>query len=215
MCITFLCYVYQWKIGIGEKLSPEGLLLLKLLYYGELEQRQLEEEVNAPRDLYDLAAQETPSPDALFFHRMSLLVPQSQPGAEDAMKIMKVKDLGAQACIDHLQGCELSLPSFVQVDHMSSKSQLVQCLVTVYVNVSPRRRRVLHEQLAEQLRVHPARFNIFQLVCLLFQRKNDRCEEVVGEFVKVLTNTRVPKEIVANLRRQLATYKLPHHQFKG
>ena len=209
-------YLHRWLVGVGEKLSPEGLLLLKLLYSGELSQRQLEDEVRAAKHLYNLAAQEAQGPDAvfaLFFHRMSLLVPQYQPTAKDPVRIMKVKDLGAEACLHHLRYCQLSPPFFEQVDdRISPKSKLVKCLVTVYVNVSPRRRQVLREQLAGRIGLHPENFNIFQLVCLLFQRKNDRCEEVVGEFINVLTNAPVPRAVVANLRKQL---EIPHHQFKG
>ena len=207
----------KWMTGVEVKLSKEGLLLLKLLYYGELPQRQLQDEIDSPKDLYHLAAQGRENDEtvlACFIHRIHLLVPQSQPAAEDPAKILKAKDLGAQACLDHLQWCDLPPPS-IQVDdlNISSKSKLMECLVMAYVNMSPRRRQNFREQLADQVGVYREGFNIFQLVCQLFQRESEAAENVVGRIVNALNNAPVPEAIVKNLKGQLVSYDIPHQPF--
>ena len=207
----------KWMTGVGEKLSEEGLLLLKLLYYGELPPRQLEDEISEPRNLYYLSAKETEKDNtalALFIHRICLLVPQSQPTAEDPVKISQVKDLGAKACLDYLPRCQLSPPS-VQVDDLiSPQSRLMECLVTAYVNMSPLRRQGIREQLAEEVDVYRDRFNIFQLTCKLFQSQHE-AQHRVGRFINVLNNAPVPEVIVGNLERQLVSHGIPHQPFSG
>ena len=212
-------HFYQWKIGLDDKLSDEGLLLLKLLYYEDgLPKRELADNVQEPKELYDLATRETESDDtafAIFHRRMVLLVPQPQPNAKDPVRIMEVKDLGAQACLDHLGTCQLSPPS-IQVDHLiSSKSKLLECLVMAYVNMSPRKRQDFREQLAKQVGMYRAKFNIFQIVCQLLQRNGERSEEVVGGVVNALNNTIVPKAIVVTLEDQLVSCGIPHKPFSG
>lgn len=204
----------KWLTRVGEKLNDEGQQLLKLLYYEDLRHAPLVDKVKAPRDLFEssrsLPGRSDEAALALFLHRLSLLIPRAQPDAEDPQGIMKVKDLGAQDCIEYFQECRLCQPS-VQVDiDISEKSRLLECLVTVYVNVSPRRREELREQLADQVGVHPHNFNIFELFCKLFQRACNRNQEILNELVNALNNAPPPEQVIERLLSQLDTHRIPH-----
>jgi hypothetical protein len=207
----------KWITGLGDKLGNDGLQLLKLLHRGVISQRQLEDDVQSPKDLYDLAGQEAESDDAalaLFIHRIYLLVPLSQPTAKDPARILEIKDLGAKACLDYLRECDLSPPSVEVSNLVSDKSKLMECLVTAYVNMSPRKRQDFREQLADQVGVYREGFNIFELVCRLFQRGSERAEQVVGRFVNALNKAPVPRVIVENLRDQLVSHGISEQIFE-
>lgn len=202
----------KWLVGVGDKLNDEGQQLLKFLYYRDIQYASLVDEVNAPKDLFEFSRSHMARSDeatlALFIHRLSLLIPRAQPDAEDPQKIMKVKDLGAQACLDYLSECDLSQPS-IQVD-VSQESKLLECLVTVYVNVSQRKRKELKQELAEQVSVNSENFGIFELFCRFFQRGGSRIEKILEGFVVVLNSAPAPQPVVESLICQLDTYHIPH-----
>lgn len=202
----------KWLIGVGDKLNDEGQQLLKLLYYRDIQHAPLVDEVNVPKDLFEFSRSHAAHSDeatlALFIHRLSLLIPRDQPDAEDPEKIMKVKDLGAQACVDHLSECDLSQPT-IRVD-VSQESKLLECLVTVYVNVSQWKRKELKQQLAEQVSVNSENFGIFELFCRLFQKAGNRVPEILDGFVNALDSAPAPSPVVENLICQLDTYHIPH-----
>lgn len=202
----------KWLMGVEEKLNDEGKQLLKLLYHEDLGYAPLVDEAKAPRDLLELSRRLMERSDeaalALFLHRLSLLIPRAQPDAENQDEIMKVKDLGAQDCIDYFQVCQLSLPS-IQLN-IPQESRLLECLVTVYVNLSQKRRKELKQQLADQVSVHHENFNIFELCCKLFQQTCNRHQEILNGLVNALNNAPPPEAVVENLLCQLNTYHIPH-----
>lgn len=202
----------KWLKGVEEKLNDEGQQLLKLLYYEDLRHAPLVDKVKAPRDLLELSRGLMERSDeaalALFLHRLSLLIPRAQPDADDPDEIMKVKDLGAQDCVDYFQKCQLPQLS-IQLD-IPQESRLMECLVTVYVNVSQKRRKELKQQLADQVGVHHENFNIFELFCKLFQQTCNRHQEILNGLVNALNNAPPPEAVVENLLCQLNTYSIPH-----
>lgn len=207
-----------WLTGVGEKLIYEGQLLLKLLYFKELKHASLADQVKEPRDLFELSrGTKTRSDDAtlaVFIHRLSLLIPQPQPDADDPKEIMKIKDLGAQDCMDYLEKCRLSPPT-VQVE-TSQESKLLECLVTLYVNLSQQRRRQLMQQVAKEVGVRRENFDTFELFCRLFTRASCKSQQIIDKFVSILNNAPVPLSVLENFIYQLESFQIPlHKQFSA
>lgn len=204
-----------WLTGVGEKLTQEGQLLLKLLYFKELTHAWLADRVKEPRELFELSrGTKTRSDDAtlaVFIHRLSLLIPRHQPDADDPDAIMKIKDLGAQDCMDYLEKCMLSPPT-VQVQ-TSQESKLLECLVTLYVNLSQQRRRELMQQVAKQVGVRHENFNIFELFCRLFTRTSGKSQQIVDKFVIILNNAPVPLSVLEAFASELQSFQIPHRRF--
>ena len=210
-----------WLHEVGQKLSPEGKLLLKLLYYKCLPRPTLEDEVREPRDLYtesmklssDQAGREhnvLSADDALavFIHRLSILVPQ--PTGVDQLDAMK--NLGAQGCLDNLRTYEVTQPPSNGV--FSQESKLLECLVKSYVDMTPGQRNKLKAQLGKVVGVHPLNMDVFKLYVTFFEKLNDK-NEIIDKFVCALGTAPAPKAIVADLKRNLENNEIPHNPFPG
>ena len=210
-----------WLLKVGQKLSPEGKLLLKLLYYKCLPQRTLENKVREPRDLYTESMKLSPdqagrehnilsADDALavYIHRLSILVPQ--PTGVDQLDA--AKNLGAQDCLDNLRTCEVTRPPLNAV--FSQESKLLECLVKSYVDMTPKQRKNLKAQLGKKVGVNPLNMDVFELFVTLFEKLNGK-NEIIDKFVCALGNAGAPKAIVADLKRNLENNEIPHNPFPG
>ena len=219
--------LHKWLLGVDEKLSKhDGLQLLKILYYkddifeGELDAAR------KPTDIYTLSKRcqndDVRQAIALLIHRLTLLVPRSPPTEPedsdaylDPDKLYQAKDLGAKACLDYLEDrkCQVVRPAVQVNDLISPESRLLECLVTAYVNVSPRKRKALRRELANRVGVHPTQFDLFNLICKLLRKGDDDAENIGGEFVNALNNVEVPEPVYEHLRQQLNCHSIPLHRY--
>lgn len=205
----------RWLTGVLDKLSRhDGLQLMKILYYGDdiIPERDLDNaksilEVN---DLFKQQQQQQESDSlAVLYYRLGLLVPRYVPCSEghdlDPSRLREAKDLGAQHCLDYFDECGLPTPSNPQIQ---SRARFSECFVIAYVNLSPKRRRVLKEKLASEVRVYRDRqldlFNLFTRLC------HTSNEEPANNFMSALNNSEVPLQIFEQVQGQFETHHISH-----
>ena len=226
----------KWLLGLDDKLSKDdGVQLLKILYSKDVIEGDLDR-ARTPKEIFVLYSgnHSVDEAVAILLHRLTLLVPVKTPDfdaeegatalevAPDPVKILRAKDLGAQACLDHFEKCGVSRPDTRAEDLILQGAKLLESLVTVYVNVSPRKRNAIRERLARQIGAYPYRdqvdlFNLFCrfLRCINEDNSNDETESksvdeiTVDRFVATLNESGgVPSLVTEGFVTQLDSYNI-------
>lgn len=223
--------LHKWLLGVNNKLSKhDGLQLLKILYYKDGITEGDLDAARRPTDIYTLSKNcqkgDVQQTVALLIHRLALLVPRSPPtdredggGYLNPDRLFQAKNLGAQACLDYLENkaCQVVRPDIQVSDLIPPEGRLLECLVTTFVNVSPRKRKALRHQLANAVSVHPTQFDLFNLVGKFLRKGNGEdigdMEIIVSKFVSALNAIEVPKPVYDHLSQQLRSHSIPHAPF--
>lgn len=208
----------KWVIGVERKLSKDdGFQLLKILYYKDygIDESDLDA-AKDPKRIYTLSKNSLRGNKNaalnLLIHRVRLLVPQYQPNAEergdgsrDPIRLFNAKDLGAQACLDHLIECRLPPAQDVQIDPtiISGEAKLLECLVTAYVNLSPRKRSEFRDQLTNIIGYFHGNCDLFNYFIKFLRHEENDAVRIIGDFVNILNNIRVPRMIPDLVQNEL------------
>ena len=215
-----------WLIGVGRRLGPEGLQLLKALYCNTLPFGILADEVKEPRHLYDHTTfkggaaspslapiqegERMPPQDslALLIHRLSILVPEStQTNPKKRSRELK---LGAQDCLEYLQQCGITRPQ-LRIP-ITPESRLLECVVRRYVNMTQDQRKMLKTELGQGVGLNADNVTIFEIIGKIFQKQGseNKCEGVLAVFVRSLQQASSQRMVFEELQQDLDSRGIPH-----
>ena len=210
----------RWLVGVRDKLSRhDGLQLVKILYYRDpgISGRDLDG-ADSVFHIYSLSKDslggDGEAAVALLYYRLSLLVLQrSVEGANgldtglDPGKLLRAKDLGGQDCLKYYAECGLITPPEPSVQ---PEARLLECFVTAYVNLSPRKRKQLREILADTVGVYRVKqLDLFNLFCRFLHQSDE--ESTADKFIITLNNAEVPQQVFDQLQTQLANHNISYH----